>query len=615
MDNYIYSSDGIKIKVPETPDAVEVTRNNDGSAIVAKWATPQQVANYYRAARNQNIDFAWGDVYHADAFHPSTFVGDDYDSSHEFRYDQKFNVDPDDQIPRTAKAKIAFLRDAYDNVDTLVKGIVDVLTELTAGRVHLEGGSPELREQFMEWYRLIDVQDLVEQIAWEYWISGNVIINTMSIRNTKKSTPFTRRELLSDTGSLLFLANSLLDKDDDRDRVIMRALLARFQETPTVQESRAATMIPMSYSILDPLTLKAKGNPKDPTYAMTIDQRIRKEIRDGRAGGQRALEALIRKFGDLFVEDALTNQKEGRLDADRIRTIYNKKPHYRFWGYPPGAPAVPFIQLKRRYRDMNLNTASQAIAYIILFKVGNDQFPVQDESELKSVAQVWGTRPRKNPAAALFQPHTTSIEIITPPDSAMQMLEAGLYDNPNMQIAQSWGVNLGVITGLAKGTVSYATANISIRPTIRRVIIAHMKMEDFLNNEHIAIGDMLGYDRSEIPRAKFLGTGLENIAEIGALFQAATDRGGPMKYMFESLNLKFDDVVEQARLEQEMDLDEIFPLRGSPNNAPGQTPTDSGPQPGVNTPDPNREEDTPERKTDGSLDEVYEELRDQMEAE
>ena len=130
--------------------------------------------------------------------------------------------------------------------------------------------------------------------------------------------------------------------------------------------------------------------------------------------------------------------------------------------------------------------------------------------------------------------------------------------------------------------------------------------------EYLAIADTMGYEEDDVPKPKFLGTGLENMAEMATAYQAAYDRGLPAKHFVEAgLGLHSESVIEQARVEAEMEMDELFPLRGSPTQRPGMPPDDTGKPPG--TPQDEPIEDFPEKDTSKAenldINEVYQEIR------
>lgn len=618
-EKFVVGRDGTQVKVPQGYDDYPYVQHEDGSATVAMRIHPSQIKEFYAAATELTPDVYWAE---GSSFFNTTLTGDDYDSDHQTRYDLQHNVDPQDTTPKGIHGQIEFLRNSFEWGDPLFAGIVSVMSELTAGRVHLEGGRPELREMYNAWYQQIDIQDLVHMISHERWLSGQVIMNTTESKATKRKTPFRRIDDTQQTvDDIMTSVSEILNPNDEKDRKLMEVLSKRFgyelSKGGGVQEAHAASVVPTKYVVLDPLTLDIGGDVTDPTFFMRPDKDIKARIL-AKDSTRKQQDELIDRFGSDFVQDVKNNKRKARLNGAKLRTIFAKKPHYRHWGYIPGGSAIPYLQLKKRMRDLNLNTISQAIGYIVLVKIGSDTVPAT-KAMIQGMAKNWGQKPRKNPNPVLIQPHTTSIEIISPKAEFIALLSTEMYNTPNQQIAQAFGINLALITGLTSsgGGQSYSVASMGIRATIRRIIQAQMQIEAFLWKEHLRIAEVMKFDPKDIPKPKFLGTGLENFSEMAQVMFQAFDRGFPYKGYIESLGFQFDDILEQAKTEQEMGVDDLLAVRGAPTQKPGQVPDDDGRPPGTVPPneDPNNESDDPSRTTESpaSLNEIWEQEREKME--
>lgn len=600
----IVTNDGTHIEVPIGEEMTFADGEKDGETWVALRATPKQVLNYYKAAANTNAQISWSDY---------NDYNTDLSTTGSTRYDPNYATDPSDVISKKILSQIKYIRERYEQDDPLVRGIVDVMTNLTSGKVRLEGGTEELRHQYATWYRdKVDIQDLVEAIAHEYWISGNVIMSVaMSPVNKRAKLPFQKVER-QDEDIMMALAEKLFNRGDKNDRLLLKAIRLRLSQDSNNEShaARVAKEIPISYAVLDPLTLKPTGYSKEPDYLLKPTQEIITGIRNTSEDSEDWIK-YKKQYGEEFVKSIKNYKTEGKLDPKLVRTIFHRKPHYKYWGYVPGGAAIDYMQLKLRLKDLGLNTISQALSFIVLVKLGSDKYPTDIES-LKAASDVWNSRTRKNASAVLFQPHTTEIDIISPPEEAMNLLSARIFDNPNLQIAQSWGINLALITGISSGTVSYSFASMAIRPTIKRILSAQMKIEECLYKEHLIIAGVMGYDEKDVPKPTFTGTGLENYAEMASAFQAAVDRGLPFKYYTEALGVHFDDAVEQSKLENEMGVgNELFMMRGSPT----QISPDIGRQPGIPQNETTKDTPTQTEVGEAKLQLIYDEVREEMEGD
>lgn len=577
VSEIIVSKDGTEIPKPESEPTMVL--KDSGEGYIAFPVSEEQIKNYYEAVST--------DIHSAEAqsdallrYHGLPL------SSDVTRYDLVQDIDPSDITSTDPKEQIERLRDFYQTRDPLLGGIVDVLAELTAGPLRHEGGSPEVRKLFEKWAFEIKLDDLNEQAATEYWLSGNIFINRALVPVTKKSlTPFT--EFLFSEG-----------------------LGAR--KTQWTKKT-----IPTTYALLDPLSVKLEGEISSLYPTMKIPEETRELIKEKMESGDKL--AIIQIYGEDFVKDALSNSEYGRLEPKNFGSWFYKKQSYQRYSFPPGGRAIPWLQYKIRLRNLNLNTISNALSFIILIKLGSDKYPTT-KAQLKTFATLWKERPRRNPSAVFFQPHTTSIEIISITKESYALLQEDIFDQPNLQIAQSFGINLALITGISKSSdIGYSLGTIALRPTIRRIIKAQMKAESFYYSQYLDVGRRLGIDEKDIPRIRHIGTGLENVAEIASAYTNALDRGLSIKtYLEKGLGLDFFKELEQKQFEIKEGTEEVFKMRGSPtqkgkNGDDGFMPT--GRIPGNEPPSTNPDRNLKTPPSEIRLGELYEEERETIEGE
>ena len=104
------------------------------------------------------------------------------------------------------------------------------------------------------------------------------------------------------------------------------------------------------------------------------------------------------------------------LDQDRVYHIArNKQPFQR---YAPVAfrRLIKPMRIKEKYMQMDLSTADGIINQVVLFKLGNDQYPVTDDETLRKFAKLLQT-PGK--AYQLVWNHAIDVEIIRADADAM----------------------------------------------------------------------------------------------------------------------------------------------------------------------------------------------------
>jgi len=577
VSEQIIAKDGTEIPEPESEPTMVL--KDSGEGYIAFPASLEQVKNYYEAVST--------DIHSAEAQYDALTRYHGLPLSSDItRYDLIQDVDPSDITSLDPKEQIERVRDFYQRRDPLLGGIVDVLAELTAGPLRHEGGSPEVRKIFERWAFEIKLDDLNEQAATEYWLSGNVFINRALIPVTKNSlTPFTE-----------FL----------------------FSEGFGAKKTRwTRKTIPTTYALLDPLSVQLEGELGSLYPTMKIPDETRKLIKEKMKSGDKL--AIIQIYGEDFIRDALSGNEYGRLEPENFGSWFYKRQSYQRYSFPPGGRTLPWLQYKVRLRNLNLNTISNALSFIMEVKLDSDKYPTT-KAQLKTFATLWKERPRRNPSAVFFQPHTTSIEIISITKESYALLQEDIFDQPNLQIAQSFGINLALITGISKSSdLGYSLATIALRPTIRRIIKAQMKAENFYYSQYLDIGRRLGIDENDIPRVRHIGTGLENVAEIASAFTNALDRGLSIKtYLEKGLGLDFFKELEQKKFENKEGTEEIFKMRGSPTQK-GKTDDEglmpAGRIPGNEPPSTNPDRNLKSPPGEIRLGELYQEEREYIEGE
>lgn len=590
----IVTREGHELPVPETGETTQ-RLTAGGVGYVAYRPTPEQLSDYYEAGAGH-----WSTVYGMGNF-----------SDDETRYDlDGQDVDPLDDLPSDALGQVKRCREFYKS-DSLFGGLIDVLADLTSTPLYLKGGSEEARQLFNAWMLEADIAGLDEMMALEHWRSGivyttRVMAPLLPTFRSPLNEYFRRRKqgLKNQPGASFF--SRLRSRFAGSKEAYADWIEDSLEGMAAPKKRWTAAQIPVSYAVLDPASVTLNGPISGETVpSILVDKETKDHIQgvdralrgynvpDGeREEARREMDELIRLYGEAFIEDVLENRKYARLDPQNFRYYHYKRQSYERYAYPPGGRALPYLQLKRRLRDLALNIISNAIGFVVLVRIGSDALPA-NKQQLDNVASSWKERPRKKNAAWWFTLHTTQVEIIAPGEDAYGLLREDIFTQPNSQIAQAFGVNLALFTGVGRtGSQGYSLGTIALRPTIQRIRKAQRKAEFLIYSEMLQIADTIGMPVEETPKPEHQSTGLENPSELASAFIQAFDRGtvSIRTFLERGLNVPFYEEMNQREWERDENIEDIFPMRGAPTQLSG---SDYGRPPG--------ELDAPSTNPDGII--------------
>ncbi len=180
---------------------------------------------------------------------------------------------------------------------------------------------------------------------------------------------------------------------------------------------------------------------------------------------------------------AIKNGDDIPLDDDAVYHIaHNRQPFQRY------APVsfrrlIRPLRIKEKYMEMDLATADGLINQIIVFKLGNDQFPILTNEPLKRFAQLL-EKPSK--AYQLIWNHALQVEHIRPDPQA---LDPAKYGPINQELMYGFATPSALIGGETKG---YSKDWIAVKGLVERLRWGRQDMEQWLEREYRLIAEENG---------------------------------------------------------------------------------------------------------------------------
>jgi len=339
--------------------------------------------------------------------------------------------------------------------------------------------------------------------------------------------------------------------------------------------------MPIAYTILNPLLVEIEGSllfdktkvtlkPSDelkkllkkPTSDLTEDEKTVLKLLPS------DFKAAIEKGGGVVLDPLFV----GAVD-------YRKQPYERY-PKPRGVKVFDSLEYKNSLREADLSTLDGITNYILKITVGNDEYPVTEQTQLEAVAQLFNTTSK---SFDVVWNHTLEVEKIVSPE-----IEAVLGQDKYMQVNEDISGGLAMSRALVDGTtnVNQGEAGLIVKTVIEEVNYARSQVEIWIYNEYRQIAEAMGFDR--FPKVRWDNTVLRDIILYMSTISQLVDRR-MLSYETALEQLGFDYSNEFNNMQNELPsvLKGVLGILGSPfqqsktqpgQKAPTGTPSDGRPK-------------------------------------
>lgn len=329
--------------------------------------------------------------------------------------------------------------------------------------------------------------------------------------------------------------------------------------------------LPVSYTVLNPLLVEVESGLL--FNSTTVKLTPPNELKDILKKAQSELseeEKIIIKALPTEVKAAAEKGGDVVLDPRLVGSVSYKKMPYESRGKPRSVKAFDSIEYKNALRNADLSTLDGISNYILKITVGNDEYPVSDQSELEAVAQLFNT-PSKS--FDVVWNHTLEIEKVVSPEIS-SILGKGKYEQVNDDLTTGLAMTKALIDGT--GTSNAANVGLVIKGIVEEINYARREVERWIYKEFRQIAEAMGFER--FPKIRWdEGILRDTIMYMTTLSQLVDRRMLSYNTALESLG--FDYQNELKNMENEMPLveDGVFGIIGSPWQSSGVQPTQGAP--------------------------------------
>jgi hypothetical protein len=347
----------------------------------------------------------------------------------------------------------------------------------------------------------------------------------------------------------------------------------------------SSLILPVSMWVRDPSTIKINSTyfSDKPSYFIKIPEKLIYFItNNGKYPDGTSDEKLLSKFKVLypeFISEILSGKKEILLDNPLIfRSKYLSNSPYPI---PYLSSALESLKHKRNLRRMDYSIASRVISAILLFRLGDKDFPLteDDQEQFNAIKEqmLWRENIGKNAEIErifqLFANHTLQIDWIYPPVDSL--LNSEKYKDINQDIVYSLGFPRILITGETEKTGTSDPEFASLSPlktmeSMRRKILPVLR--DVIRN--VAERNNISY----IPDIKFKNINLNDfktfVTAIGSLYESGNlSRNSYAEVFGYDWNDEIRTKAEENNLLKELNVEEFAPKPYSPQPKNQQTST------------------------------------------
>lgn len=330
--------------------------------------------------------------------------------------------------------------------------------------------------------------------------------------------------------------------------------------------------IPVSYTVLNPTLVRIEGNLLFNNFRVSLTPP--KELQD----------LLKKKPGDLTPEekeliknlpsDFKKFAEKGQafpLPAENVGFVTYRKQPYERYARPRSLRLFESLDYKRNLKEADLSTLDGITNYILKVTIGNDEYPVTNQTELETIAQLFNTTSK---SFDIVWNHTLEIEKIVSPEIE-SVLGKKKYEQVNDDISAGLAISRAFIDGA--GDLNVAEAQLIVKGVQEEIEYARRQVTNWIYREYQVIAEAMGFDR--FPKIRWDESVLKDTIMYMNMLSQLVDRR-MLSYESALELLGFDYKNELTNMQNEMKLveDGVFGIIGSPwQQAKMKQPVQGGP--------------------------------------
>lgn len=316
--------------------------------------------------------------------------------------------------------------------------------------------------------------------------------------------------------------------------------------------------MPISYTVLNPTLIEIEGSLLFDKSKITLEasDELKKMLQKATSELTEDEKEIVKFLPSDFKSSVLSSGSIV-LDPMFVGSVDYRKQPYERYPRPRGIKAFDSIEYKRALRQADLSTLDGISNYILKITIGNDDYPVTDQSQLEAVASLFDTTSK---SFDVVWNHTLQIEKIVSPEIE-SILGQDKYKQVNEDITGALAFSRALIDGT--GSLATASAPLIVRTILEEVNYAREQVARWVYEEYRQIAEAMGFER--FPRVRWDNAVLRDIIlYLSTISQLVDRRMISYKTAIEEVGFDFDTEFNQMQQELPSVLEGVLGIVGSP---------------------------------------------------
>ena len=328
--------------------------------------------------------------------------------------------------------------------EPLVASVIDMMVDFSSSGFVNECEDNDIKQLFDKWAEEISLQELIEQIFFEYWRSGNV-----SIYRSPKSCKIGKQQKNLKNGQVI---------------------------------KKEQYKFPAGYTILNPMNVYIEGPllfNQEKAYLSVSNTSVNSLNTDN-----------MSYLSGVPEINKNTDPQLGKipLDPKLFSRITRKKQPYERYANPFLERIFEPVLFKQKLRLVDMSMVEGMVNQLVTVTIGNDEYPAGDE-DLEAIAELFNT---PNKAYTIFWNHTLQVQFHKP--EGIETLSQDKYAQVNDDIMAGLGMNRALLDGGGSGKHSgLSNGWVATLSLIERLDNTRYKVLQWLRSEYRRIAEENGF--------------------------------------------------------------------------------------------------------------------------
>lgn len=359
--------------------------------------------------------------------------------------------------------------------EPLVASVIDMMVDFSSSGFVNECEDNDIKQLFDRWAEEINLQELIEQIFFEYWRSGNV-----SIYRSPKNCKIGKQQKNIRSGQII---------------------------------KKEQYKFPSGYTILNPMNVYIEGPlifNQERAYLAVGNS----SVNNLNADNMNYLSSVPELNKNI---DPITGKIP--LDPKFFSRITRKKQPYERYANPFLERIFEPVLFKQKLRLVDMSMVEGMVNQLVTVTIGNDEYPAGDE-DLEAIAELFNT---PNKAYTIFWNHTLEVQFHKP--EGLETLSQDKYAQVNDDILAGLGMNRALLDGGGSKGQHSGLSNgwVATLSLIERLDNTRYKVLQWLRSEYRRIAEENGFDT--YPNPVFNKMNLREDTYVSTVLLPMYDRG------------------------------------------------------------------------------------------